>query len=118
MVPPYLVCMLQSEEGGAAEQLRKVQAFVEELKTLPIAVQTAAANEQHYEVLPSGSALCFSLNICPALVASISMLVSMKGWKSWYEHTSQSTLERRHTCDRSMDCRCQRSIFYACLGGT
>ncbi|KAK9837228.1 hypothetical protein WJX81_000114 [Elliptochloris bilobata] len=40
----------QSEEGGASEQLRKVQAFVEELKKLPIAVQTAAANEQHYEV--------------------------------------------------------------------
>ena len=40
---------LQSEEGGALEQLRKVQGFVEELKTLPIAMQTAAANEQHYE---------------------------------------------------------------------
>ena len=55
--PQYcLLCKLQSEEGGAAEQLRKVQAFVEELKTLPIAVQTATANEQHYEVQPCGSA--------------------------------------------------------------
>ena len=44
-----MITCLQSEEGGALEQLRKVQAFVEELKTLPIAVQTAAANEQHYE---------------------------------------------------------------------
>ena len=61
VLPSYLGCVVQSEEGGAAEQLRKVQAFVEELKTLPIAVQTAAANEQHYEVLPSGSALWFSL---------------------------------------------------------
>ena len=32
MLPPYFTCVLQSEEGGAAEQLRKVQAFVEELK--------------------------------------------------------------------------------------
>ena len=67
VLPPYLVCVLQSEEGGAAEQLRKVQAFVEELKTLPIAVQTAAANEQHYEVLRSGSALFFCLSAPPWL---------------------------------------------------
>lgn len=45
----FVYYCLQSEEGGALEQLRKVQAFVEELKTLPIAMQTAAANEQHYE---------------------------------------------------------------------
>ena len=31
------------------EQQRKKQAFVEELKSLPIAVQTSVANEQHYE---------------------------------------------------------------------
>ena len=29
---------------------RKLRAFVEELKTMPVAVQTEAANEQHYEV--------------------------------------------------------------------
>ncbi len=57
-----MICTVQSEEGGAAEQLRKVQAFVEELKTLPIAVQTAAANEQHYEVLSCGTALPFCLS--------------------------------------------------------
>ena len=28
----------------------KLQAFVDELKTMPIAVETDAANEQHYEV--------------------------------------------------------------------
>ena len=67
MLPPYLGCMLQSEEGGAADQLRKVQTFVEELKTLPIAVQTAAANEQHYEVLPNGSSPRSSLDAQPWL---------------------------------------------------
>ena len=28
----------------------RTQAFVEELRSMPVAVQTAAANEQHYEV--------------------------------------------------------------------
>ena len=98
MLTPHWDCTLQSEEGGPAEQLRKVQAFVEELKTLPIAVQTAAANEQHYEVLPSGSALWFSLTAQP-VVANISMLVSLEGWKSCHEQTLQSTLERRHTIE-------------------
>jgi cyclopropane-fatty-acyl-phospholipid synthase len=36
---------LTSEERAA-----KVQAFVEELKTMPIAIQQAKANDQHYEV--------------------------------------------------------------------
>ena len=30
---------------------RTLQAFVQELKTMPIAVETDAANEQHYEVV-------------------------------------------------------------------
>lgn len=36
---------LTSEERAA-----KVQAFVEELKTMPIAIQQTKANDQHYEV--------------------------------------------------------------------
>ena len=32
------------------EQAAALQAFVDELKTMPVAVQTDAANEQHYEV--------------------------------------------------------------------
>jgi cyclopropane-fatty-acyl-phospholipid synthase len=32
------------------EKMKKKQAFIAELKTLPIAVQTPKANEQHYEV--------------------------------------------------------------------
>jgi hypothetical protein len=37
-------------QGSVEQQLQRKVAFVQELKTLPIAIQTAAANEQHYEV--------------------------------------------------------------------
>lgn len=36
--------------GSLEQQVERKMAFVQELKGLPIAVQTAAANEQHYEV--------------------------------------------------------------------
>eukprot|EP00882_Tetradesmus_deserticola_P025097 GHRQ01027541.1.p2 GENE.GHRQ01027541.1~~GHRQ01027541.1.p2 ORF type:complete len:106 (-),score=22.10 GHRQ01027541.1:357-674(-) len=36
--------------GSLEQQLERKLAFVQELKCLPVAVQTAAANEQHYEV--------------------------------------------------------------------
>lgn len=43
-----LMCL---QMGGTVEQqLERKMAFVRELKCLPVAVQTAAANEQHYEV--------------------------------------------------------------------
>lgn len=45
-------------QGSLEQQLERKMAFVQELKCLPVAVQTAAANEQHYEVsrppLPAG----------------------------------------------------------------
>lgn len=41
---------LQSMAGSLEQQLERKVAFVQELKCLPVAVQTAAANEQHYEV--------------------------------------------------------------------
>jgi hypothetical protein len=41
---------LQARSGGAETLQKKKQAFVDELKSLPIAIQTQAANEQHYEV--------------------------------------------------------------------
>jgi hypothetical protein len=46
------VCALTClQMGGTVEQqLERKMAFVRELKCLPVAVQTAAANEQHYEV--------------------------------------------------------------------
>ena len=34
---------------------QRLQAFVDELKTMPVAIQTQEANEQHYEVALSGS---------------------------------------------------------------
>ncbi len=40
---------MQRAASGEEYQL-KLQAFVDELKTMPIAVETDAANEQHYEV--------------------------------------------------------------------
>ena len=33
--------------------MARIQAFVEELKGLPIAIETDRANEQHYEVGPA-----------------------------------------------------------------
>ncbi|CAL5229419.1 g12740 [Coccomyxa viridis] len=39
-----------ARKGGPEEQQKRKQAFVDELKSLPIAVQTSVANEQHYEV--------------------------------------------------------------------
>eukprot|EP00879_Flechtneria_rotunda_P012911 GHRR01013484.1.p1 GENE.GHRR01013484.1~~GHRR01013484.1.p1 ORF type:complete len:380 (+),score=109.41 GHRR01013484.1:212-1351(+) len=41
---------LFSMAGTLEQQLERKLAFVRELKVLPVAVQTAAANEQHYEV--------------------------------------------------------------------
>ena len=45
MLPP-----LPQLGGTVEQQLERKMAFVRELKCLPVAVQTAAANEQHYEV--------------------------------------------------------------------
>lgn len=43
LYPPQL-------SGTLEDQTARKWAFIEELKTLPVAIQTAAANEQHYEV--------------------------------------------------------------------
>ncbi|KAL4537732.1 hypothetical protein Ndes2437B_g08837 [Nannochloris sp. 'desiccata'] len=40
----------ESTPGSGEEFQEKMQAFVEELKNMPVAVETDAANEQHYEV--------------------------------------------------------------------
>lgn len=44
--------------GPVEEQTQRKLAFVAELKNLPVAVQTAAANEQHYEVPTEYFLLC------------------------------------------------------------
>ena len=42
--------LLQEQKGGEQGMQERLQKFVEELKTMPVAIQTQAANEQHYEV--------------------------------------------------------------------
>ncbi len=46
------------DRGGVEEQQAALQAFVDELKASPIAVKTAAANEQHYELPTAFFQLC------------------------------------------------------------
>lgn len=45
-----LIVIAVQMAGSLEQQLERKMAFVQELKCLPVAVQTAAANEQHYEV--------------------------------------------------------------------
>jgi cyclopropane-fatty-acyl-phospholipid synthase len=50
---------LREQGGGSAEQRARAQrAFVEELKASPIAIETDAANEQHYQVPTAFFQLC------------------------------------------------------------
>lgn len=42
-------CATQTSAKGEEYQTR-LQGFVDELKSSPVAIQTDAANEQHYEV--------------------------------------------------------------------
>src|SRR5580700_10973250 len=50
---------LRSERrAGIAAGDRKLQSFIEELKACPIAIETAAANAQHYEVPTPFYQLC------------------------------------------------------------
>lgn len=48
--PACALSLLLQMGGSLEQQLERKMAFVRELKCLPVAVQTAAANEQHYEV--------------------------------------------------------------------
>ena len=48
----------QEDKGSAEPQRAHLQALIEELRRLPIAVETAAANEQHYEVPTRFYQLC------------------------------------------------------------
>ena len=45
LLPPRQQSHVSAELAAA-----RTQAFVDELRSMPVAVQTAAANEQHYEV--------------------------------------------------------------------
>ncbi len=48
----------EEDRGGVEAQQGALQAFVDELKTSPIAIKTEAANEQHYEVPTEFFKLC------------------------------------------------------------
>lgn len=45
-----MLCAHTQTSADGEEYQQKLQAFVDELKGMPVAVQTLAANEQHYEV--------------------------------------------------------------------
>ena len=69
---------LREEDKGSAEaQLAHLQALVSELRRSPIAIETAAANEQHYEVptrfyqLCLGPRLKYSSALWPAGVTTL-----------------------------------------------
>lgn len=55
--------VVQEQEGSEEEYQQRRQKFVEELKGLPIAIQTAAANEQHYEIPTSYFLLCLGKHL-------------------------------------------------------
>jgi cyclopropane-fatty-acyl-phospholipid synthase len=48
----------EEDQGGAEKQQRALLDFVRELKGSPIAIKTAAANQQHYEVPTAFFQLC------------------------------------------------------------
>ena len=52
---------MQESAFDQEQQVARIQAFVDELKRLPIAIETDAANEQHYEVRSSEDHLRMSL---------------------------------------------------------
>jgi len=50
--------LVDERPDSAAERFAKVDAFAAELRTLPVAIETKAANEQHYEVPAAFYKLC------------------------------------------------------------
>ena len=53
----------EKNKGSIEAQSEALQAFVKELGQSPIAVETAAANEQHYEVPTEFYKLCLGKNL-------------------------------------------------------
>jgi hypothetical protein len=45
-------------DGDIENETRKLREFISEIKTMPIAVNQANANEQHYEVRTHEQAAC------------------------------------------------------------
>lgn len=65
------------------------QAFVNELKTLPIAVETQSANEQHYQSIPTGF---YRLVLGPCMKYSCGLWP--EGDKTTFEESERAMLER------------------------
>jgi cyclopropane-fatty-acyl-phospholipid synthase len=67
----------EEDKGGAEAQRAHLQALIEELRRSPIAIETAAANEQHYQVptrfyqLCLGPRLKYSSALWPAGVTTL-----------------------------------------------
>jgi cyclopropane-fatty-acyl-phospholipid synthase len=67
----------EEARGGIAAQKARLDAFIAQLRTSPIAIETAAANQQHYEVpaeffrIILGPALKYSCAYWPAGVSSL-----------------------------------------------
>jgi cyclopropane-fatty-acyl-phospholipid synthase len=53
----------EEDQGGAVEQQAHLLALVDELKRSPIAIETQAANEQHYEVPDRFYQLCLGSHL-------------------------------------------------------
>jgi len=53
----------EEKEPSLERQCVKMQTMIEELKKMPIAIQTAAANEQHYEMPTAFFQLCLGKNL-------------------------------------------------------
>lgn len=101
---------LREEDRGSAEaQARALQALVEELRQSPIAIQTAAANEQHYEVPTRFFQLCLGRRL---------------KYSSGYWGAGVSTLDAaeeamlRLTCERARIADGQRILELGCGWGS
>lgn len=55
--------LVKEKASSLESQCVRMQAMIEELKEMPIAIQTAAANEQHYEVPTAFFQLCLGKNL-------------------------------------------------------
>ena len=54
---------MKERQGGEEELQKRLQDFVAELKSMPIAIQTETANEQHYEVPTAYFLLCLGRHL-------------------------------------------------------
>lgn len=94
-----LLCTCQESQGGEEGYQARLQAFVQDLKSLPVAVQTRAANEQHYEVPTSYFLLClgkrlkYSSCLYPGLNPSTSLDDAEEAMLGATGHPTQSESE-------------------------